>query len=92
MRFGSIPWLKFGLDALWLQPDYVHGANLVGGDVAPTRLKVHGKFGLDAFWLHPNKFVLITATVLLAYICIHTVHRRKQILHATVTKVLHAKR
>ena len=39
MRFGSIPWLKVGSDALWLHPDYVHGENLVGRDLGSNPVK-----------------------------------------------------
>ena len=39
MRFGSIPWLKVGSDALWLHPDYVYGENSVGRDLGSNPVK-----------------------------------------------------
>ena len=39
MRFGSIPWLKIGSDALWLHPGYVHGELSVGRDLSSNLIK-----------------------------------------------------
>jgi hypothetical protein len=39
MRFGSIPRLKFGSDALWLYPGYAHSEILVGRDLGTNPVK-----------------------------------------------------
>ena len=51
MRFGSIPWLKIGSDALWLHPVIFIVKIQLDAILAPTQLKVHGTKLVDA--LHP---------------------------------------
>ena len=53
MRFGSIPWLKIGSDALWLHPVIFIVKIQLDAILAPTRLKVYGTKLVDALWLHP---------------------------------------